>query len=272
MPFRRTVATRRQGTRGGRKPRARRRTGIRTRVRWQRLTARAQKSQIATIARMAVRNSQILNSQKTYTDWYQIQSNSYGGTSSIGIPLTNLASWVAGARQNLVVDRAQKTFVREMLFNYYVQAPASNNPVYLTMSLVTIRPTAAATPVPSPLVVNADYTTQGQRNAVIWNSSKYHVLFSRFFIMYPANQTPLNPGDEPLPWGNPYTIYRRGRCSFNLNWTARAISGGVWKDLTVLNLAPSRRIYLLLASYSDDPGATSYNISWGTKFTCINDI
>jgi len=272
MPgFRRTFATRRQGTRGG-AARGRRRRGLRKRILMGSTKARSQRSQIASVARLAVKNAQILHANRVYCDWYQNASSTYGGVSSVALPLTDITQWQAGARQNTVVNRAQRTFIPNMMFNYYTSAIASNNTLFLNMFIVTIRPTAAATPIPSPLVVNEDYTTQGFRNAIILNASKYHVLWSRFFVMFPANQTPLDPSDEPIPWGNPYTTYRRGRVNLRLGWNARAISGNVWKDLSINNLSPSRRVYLILASYSQDPLATGYNISWATKFTSINDL
>ena len=38
----------------------------------------------------------------------------------IAIPLTNITAWSQGARSNYVVNRAQLSFVREMLVSYYV--------------------------------------------------------------------------------------------------------------------------------------------------------
>lgn len=273
MPwYRRSSAGRRQGTRsGGERRRRRRRSSVSTRAKYERPSSRNQRSQIMSLARMASRNSKILNDSKVYCDWFQQNSTTYGGTSSIGIPLTDIVAWQPGARSNNVVPREQTSYIREMLFNYYVAAPATNNPLYLSMFLVTIRPTATNLPIPSPLVVNQDYTTQGSRNSIILNSSKYRTLWTRFFVLYPANQTPLNPGDEPLPWGNPFTIYRRGRVTLKLNWTARGVGADTWKDLGINSLSPSKRVYLILASFSEDPGATGYTISWGTKFTSIND-
>ena len=280
MAFTRSYATRRQGTRGGRKPTRRNRASIKTRVKYQRPTARAQQSQIASLARMAVKNSKILNASKVYTDWYEQEKTDYVGTTSVAIPLTNLATWRPGARTNAVVDREMTTFVREMQFNYCATAARLEDPMYLSMFIVSIRPTAAATPIPSPLisqtnppVANADYTSQGTLNSILLNSSKYKVHWTRFFHIFPANQTPINQGDEPIPWGNPSTTYRRGRVTLKLNWSARAVGGGVWRDLTINNLSPSKRLYLIIASSSDTPASsgTTWELGWGTKFTCIND-
>lgn len=279
MPFRRTYATRRQGTRGGRKPAPRRRTGIKTRVRYQRPTARNQKSQIASVARMAVRNSKILNASKVYTDWAQRSNQDYTPTTSFPVSLVDINGWDVGARSNTVVERERTTFLREMQFNYYVSAPNLQDPLFLSMFLVTIRPNAIGTPIPSPLVPatdpappigapTPDYTSMGQFNSIILNSSKYKVLWTRFFKLFPAA---FGTADEPIGWGNPSTTYRRGRVNMKLNWLIRGVGQRTWRQLETADLPPSRRLYLIIASYSTSPAGNRWTLNWGTKFTCVND-
>lgn len=283
MPFRRTYASRRQGTRAGRKPFVRRRAPIASRVRYQRPTARAQRSQIASIARMAVRNSKILNQSKVYCDWWENEElTDYNPVGSFPIELTDIAGWRPGARQSQIVSRERNTFVRDMTFNYYVSASRMDQPLFLSMFIVTLRPTAVGEPIPSPLVpaqfpvpapppVGAfDYTSQGSEQSIILNSAKYRVLWTRSFHLFPWNQAPINQGDEPIPFGDPSTSFRRGRINLRLNWNLRSKGLGFWKDIGIGDLPPSRRMYLLCASYSSSTDGV-WELSWGTKFTTIND-
>lgn len=282
MVFRRTYASRRQGTRGGRKPAPRRRAGIRTRVRYQRPNARNQRAQIASLARMAVRNSRILNMSKIYCDWYQQESDvDYNPTTSFAIPLTDIAAWQNGSRSSQIVDRAPTTYLREMMFNYFVTADRMDTPMFLSMFIVSLRSTAVGNPIPNPLKAAGtqpvppggyDYTSQGSQCSIILNSAKYKVLWTRFFHLFPWNQSPLNAGDEPIPYGNPMSSYRRGRVRLRLGWNMKSLGivSKPWHDFGINDLAPSRRLYLICASYAPS-GDGVWNLSWAIKVTSIND-
>ena len=263
----RTYSTRRQGVNRYR-PRFRRRSNLKKYINHTR-TARAQQKQIRRVANIAMYNRRHIRMQQTYCDWTYFGQQDGGTPAQFIVPLMDPNSWSATMRQNLDVITQQRTYVQSMMFNYYLDTSALNNPCYTTMFLVTLRKNANAWDG-SALTENVQWASQGNRNAVLLNPNWFSVKWTRFFVTSPLNQAPVNSGDEPIPYGQFNQTYRRGRVGLNPKYNIIAPAGGTWKTLQTTDMPPSKRLYLIVFFGSDSPLATRWTLEWGIKAVTRN--
>ena len=251
----------RQGTRSGRRGNRRRRTSIATRAKYQK-SAGAQSSQIRQLARMAVRNSRILNSQKTYTDWVDTREVSLSAIDNwYVIPLLQPTSWTRVARKNEDYVDQSNTYVRDLVFNYFCGQGDKTKPVSWTMFIVSLRP-GTTWDQGVTMSDGSEYISMGENNAMLLNSGIFRVLMTK---TYRTNMV-YSGSDIAQSRGATY----RGKANIKIGQKLRSPEDSYWSQLSVGDLPRTQRIFLLLHTNSEDTEATSCKFQFGAKYTCIN--
>ena len=272
MPYRRSSYGA-QGTRNGVRRTARRRVGVSTRAKYQRPTARNQRSQIRSLAKMVAYNRKVIRSATAYTDWFFNANTSNITGLWFGTPLMSPNLWSAGNRQDADVLVSQNVFVRNMIFEASMNSNTKNQAVTIDMYLVTIRNNAANwTPGVGPtgiLAPGLEYNDMGIGNAVALNSGIFKVLYNKQVKLFPRN----NPApDEPTLLdfsGNAFSTYRKLKANIKLNMKIRSPAGLTWKTLSQEALPPSHRVWLLWRGVSND-SVNEYVLNWGTHVTAVS--
>ena len=263
MVFRRR-AGKRQGTRNG-PARRRRRSSVKTRIRYQRPSARNQKRQLYSLANMAIRSSKILRAHKVYTDWSQLDTEVATGNEWFIQELMNPISWAAVLRRNTDVATQSSTFLREMQFSWNCKTFTKTQPIFWNVFIVGIRKDANAW-IPDPVTgLNAvrDYISQGSESLVKLNPGIFKVHFARGFKTFPNN---FADGAQ-----NAFSTYRRGAVTLPLKYKLRSPADRTWKDLNQVDLPYYMRLRLLVLPVTTDVSSTTdYQFEWATKFTAIN--
>lgn len=251
-----------------------RRYSIRARAALQKPSARNQKSQIKSLAKMVSYNRKVLNAQRTFTDYVLSGTLTYGFPTQQVIQLMNVVDWNATMRQNIDVITQQRTYIRDLSLSWFMQSQATNNRVQTTMFLVSLRPTASTWN--GVLTANQEWASQGVDNAVRLNSGIFKVHWTRHWTTFPTTADAYNPGG-PLdgasllvPNGDPSDRFRRGRISIRAKYSIRAPAAGPWKQMTEDQLPPHRRLFFLIFANQDNPGGTTSTFNWGLKATCVN--
>lgn len=267
MPYRRSSYMR-QGTRPGVKRFRRRAGGLKTRIKYQRPTARVQKSQLATLARIALKNQQMLRNSVTYTDWFDRVSTSVTGSAWAAYALMDPVSWDPGLRQDADVLVSQSCFVRNMVFEYNINCAEKNQASQWDMFIVTIRPSATEwQPVATPsgdLLAGVDFAEMGLTNAPQLNSGKFKVLWHKHMRIWPRK----NASDVLTYSGNPYSTRKEGKVNLKLNVKIRAPSALSWKSQSINNLPARQRVYFFYRQSSEDTSNVT-NIAFGTHMTVV---
>lgn len=283
MPYRRTSVAGTRGRTAGTYKRGQRRgrprASIATRARYQR-SAAAQSRQISALARMAVRNSQILRSQRTYTDYYingSTDATFIQGQWKVWSVLDPI-SWLQTLRQNSDADNAQNAFVRNMFFQYTSSVFKLQNAATVTLMLVSVRPNAAAfVPSTTSMGNGQEYQDLGFYSMPVVNSQLLRVRWSKTFVVQTnaLNAPSLTP-DQQLASGDPSDSYARGSCNMAINTTFRSPSMAIapaiepqsWSTLTDAALLPSQRLYFM-AYYRSVDTENAAGLTWSAKFTVI---
>lgn len=267
MPFARSSYGR-QGTRpGSRRPR-RRRSSVRTRIRYQRPSARNQRRQLASIAKMALRNSKILSANKIYTDWFQTATVLPTDGVWNAFSLMDPRNWQAGLRQDENVATQQSAFLRNMVFEYTFQSRDKERAVEIDIFLVTLRPSAstwAPQAEPTGSLGPSDFRDMGFNNAPELNSGIFKVHHHKHMRLFPTNFQAENVLEYS---GNPFTTYRRGKVNLKLNYKIRSPVDVAWKDLTINSLPARQRLYCLYRAQSEDT-TNQMRFTYGAHITAI---
>lgn len=282
MPYRRTSAYSTRGRTAGTsrsQPRFRKRTSIATRARYNRGSA-AQSRQIQSLARLAVRNSRILNAQRTYTDYYLNGVTDASFTSSTWkvFSLVDPVSWQQTLRRNSDSDNAQNAYIRNMFFQWTAALYKLQSAASVTLMIVSIRGNAAAYEPSTANLTNGDeYQQLGPYQMPIVNSNLMKVRWSKTFIVQTnglfgpsINQT------NTLPVGDPSDSFSRGSVNMDIKTTFYSPSMSIipavepqsWSTLQDKDLKPSQRLYLLAYFQSPDT-ENAAQLSFSAKFTCI---
>jgi len=267
MPFRASATRYRQGTRNGR-TRRRRRSSIGARVRYQRPSARNQKRQIQTLARMAMRNQRILNSHRIYQDWTVNSGLTFtdNGTWQ-SKPFFDPISWEACLRRDLTPLTQSGCFVREMQFSYFMTNNTKSLPSTISLFLVTLRRQANWG---GSFSLNEEYVVQGQGSAPILNSGIFKVLWSRNHQIFPPKTAAQSGGTvTEISTGNPETQYKRGKTTLRLNFSLRSPSDLSWKELGQEDVPYWQKVYLLAYFQNEDTTANDARMTYGLKYTTI---
>ena len=262
----------RQGTRSGGRRNRRRRASVSTRAKFQRPSARNQRSQIRSLARIALANRKILSAARSYTDWYQSFNNLNVTGLWFSQELMAPSDWTAGNRQDADVLVSQNVYLRNMVLEYYASAATKNQATQMEVFVVTIRNSAASwQPAVGPagvLTPGTDFNTMGPGNAVSLNSGIFKVHYNKMFQLFPRDN-PDGADVDPLDFsGNPFSTYRRAKVNISLRMKVRSPAGLSWKNLGMQSLPPGQRMYLIYRGVSAD-SVNSYQFSWGTYITAL---
>lgn len=225
---------------------------------------------------MASKNSKLLRAQMTYTDYTLTGTLNYGFPTQQIVSLMEMNNWNPTLRQNLDVVTQQRTFIRNMEFNWFVETQGVNNLTQTTMFLVSLRPTASTWTPASGLTSGQEWASQGTQNAVVLNSGIFKCHWSRHWTTFPNTSGEYNPGGPLaganllIPNGDPSDRYRKGRIRIKSRYSIRAPAAGPWKQMTSAQLPPHRRLYFLIFANQQNPQGTQSFFNWGLKVTCTN--
>ena len=256
----------------------RRRTSIATRAKYRR-GANAQSSQIRSLARIAVRNAKILNSQRLYTDYYLT-----GGTDATWVSgywqvysILDPISWQQTLRRNSDADNAQNAFVRNMFFQYTCSLFKLKSSATVTLMLVSVRANAAGF-VPSNATMGngTEYQDLGFYSMPIVNSNLMKVKWSKTFVVQSNGLNGLSVDQTNLAVGDPSDTYARGSVNMKVSTTFRSPSRFIapatepqsWSTLSDQDISPGQRLYLMCYYRSNDT-QNAAGLTWSAKFSVI---
>lgn len=268
MPFA-SSATARQGTRKGTRRFTRRRASVKTRIKYQPPSARNQKSQLATLAKLAVRNAKLLNSQKVYTDWFQSQTVLPTDSVWNAVALNQYPLWQPGNRKDDLVADSQSVFLRNMMLEWTFQSFKKDSPIEIDIFVVTVRPSATTwtpTATPTGSLATTDFTDMGFNNAPHLNSGIFKVHYAKHMRLFPVNS--IGTASELEYSGNPFTTYRRGKINIKLNYKVRSPTGISWKELNIDTMPARQRLYMLYRCQSTD-STNALRFTWGSHSVAI---
>lgn len=267
---RRSSATRyRQGTRNG-GARRRRRSSLMSRVRYQRPTAYRQKSQIQSLARLAMRSSRILRAHRIFQDWSLEGSLNFAAPGWTISPFMNPIAWQACLRRDLTPLTQSGCFLREMQFSYFIANNTKQLPSTISLFLVTLRPQQTFSGSSTSMNADEEYITQGAGNQPLLNSGIFKVHWSRTHQTFPLLQQTVGTGGQEFPTGNPQTNYKKGKTTLRLNYRIRSPSDLSWKQLSQEDFPHYQNLYLLSYFQNEDVATTTNStMTFGLKYTTI---
>lgn len=260
----------------------RRRTSVAKRTRFQKPTARNQKSQIMGNA-LAIRSLKRLMPPPVYTD-YQYSAG-YGPffqptpadySSILADKLTNFTTWVPVLRQDQNAIASSTTLIKRMQINMRYDLGQSDW-VQATTYIVTLRRDAANRDPSdaSTLVEGQDFivsTQQGQNARLNPAVFKVHYVRNVSLMSNSWRQTTATVGGSTFA-SNSALTFAKGQVNLNLNLKVRQPTAGAnWKTMTTEQLTPSQRVYILTffkgstQNADDDPPAVFYDC----LSTCYN--
>lgn len=241
-----------------------------TRIRYQPATARNQKKQIYRIAKLSLRNKRILDSQRTYADWfYGLQTDALEISKFKAFSIISPTNWTSTMREDLNVDDANNTWLRNVNISFACQSPTNTARMDWTLYLVTLRYHASDwTPVsPTTSLDNLrgglDYTYVGRGNAPVLNPQTFRLHAKRHFTTYPP------------ALGEPSTLMQSGHMNKRLGFQLAQIHlqsnpGGLrWVNMIDDDVLPMNRYYVLIYPDSTDVANTA-QIQLGCVFTTLS--
>ena len=265
MPYRRSSYGQ-QGTRGGFRRGKRRRTSVATRIRYQAPTRRNNRRNLHRVAKIALRNSRILNNNKVYTDWFLNQQVTPSDGTWYSQELTSPVSWTAGNRQDADFIVSQTAWLRNMVLEYYIASQDRTADSSFDIYVVSLRNSAANwVPQTTPSGVwqdGVEYTSAGNNNSAYVNSGIFKVHYNKQIRLAPKADS---NGD---PTGNPWTTYKNQKVNLRLNMKLRAPTGLSWKNLTQASLPPTQRLWLIWRATSTD-STNAYLMNYALHATAV---
>ena len=256
--------------------RRRRRTTMVSKVRYQAPTARHQRRQILTNARMV---SKLYRSQLRHRVWSDWQYT--GGQSSINsgewvtIRLTDFTLWENVLRADAAVSRKAHTFINRMQLNLRFNMQDS---YFVGFNVFVVSPRKFATnvdPFVTQPILFQDYIQPSQDEGfnVRLNSGLYKVHFSRYFTLT-KNYLGAPPANENV--GDPDTTWRKMQANIPMrlsvtNPVARTGNADTWLEVPFNDLPYYGKYYLMiLPSWLGPQGGSPPFISWDALYTTIN--
>lgn len=262
----------------------RRRTGVIKRAKFQKPTARNQKSQIMGNA-LAIRSLKKLMPPPVYTD-YQY-SRGYGAfflpstdeyQSILCDQLMNMTDWIPVLRRDPNVITSSTTLVKRLQINMRYDLGQSSW-AQLTTFIVSLRKDASdRDPLDtSTLVPDEDYILsiqQGQNPRLNPAVFKVHAVRNLSLMSNSWRENYATAGGSVFA-SNANTTFAKGQINLNLNFKLRQptrTTAGSWKVMKQEQLPPHQRLYVLTffkgstAAVDDRPPAVFYD----ALFTCYN--
>lgn len=268
----------------------RKRTGVVTRAKYQKPTARNQKKQILGNA-LAIRAIKRIMPKPIYTDWQysgqlkaiapddsfsetlasvQLMSPANGATPSV-------AFWQPVLRQDVNVIESSATRVLRMQMNLRYSLRGSDWAQF-SLFIVTIRPDAVDTvPNAANLVKGQDYITNiGDDFNVRLNPAVFKVHYARNVSLMKNNWTAPAAVVGGVPFaGNPRTTYTKGQVNMKLGFTLKQPRAGLsWTIMNQSQLGPSQRYFLLAFIVQRQPNPDGLDdvaiVNFDNLYTCYN--
>lgn len=259
-----------QGTRGGVRPRRRRRTSVSTRARYQRPSASNQRNQIRSLAKIALANRRMLTANKVWTDWYDSALVPSASSIWAAQELMGPVNWTASNRQDADFLVSQTAYIRNMVLEMYVSSDLKTAPTAIEIYVVTLRSSAANwSPGNYPTGVwsqGTEYENMGLQNAISVNSGIFSVKFAKSVTLFPKEYSDSANATEPT--GNPFATYRRLKVNLSIKAKVRSPAGLTWKNLRMDALPPHQRMWLIWRGVSTDVNNT-FTMSWGLHATAV---
>lgn len=269
MPSRRSSHGQ-QGTGAGTRRRRRRRSNVSARIRYMRPSARNNRSNLRTVARIALKNQRVLNQNRVYTDWFLNAQQTPLGSLWYAAELTAPGAYTAGNRQDADFIVSQTAYFRNLVFEWYVSAQDKTETLSMDMYIVSLRNSAANwVPGTYPSGVWQDgneFTGAGNNNSAFVNSGIFKVHWNKQIHLNPKKYS-TDPTLEDFT-GNPFATYRNGKVNVALNFKVRAPAGLTWKNLTMSALPPTQRMWLIFRGASTDT-ANPYLLNWAAHMTAV---
>lgn len=263
-----------------------RRSSVVTRAKYQKPTARNQKSQIMGNA-LAIRSLRKLMPKPIYTDWQYsdtlkaiIPDASFSETLQVVqlmSPSNGAGSpfWQPVMRQDETVLEASATKVLRMQLNLRYRLAQSEWCQY-SVFVVSIRPDAANRVINSAgLNKNEDYiVNSGDDFSVRLNASIFKVHYTRQVSLTKGNwvEPPIVSGGVAFT-GNPQTTFAKGQVNMKLNRFIRQPTLGLkWKDMDQSQFGPTQRLFLLafMVQRSAAANQDGARVNFDALYTCYN--
>ena len=268
----------------------RKRTSVATRAKYQKPTARNQKSQILGNA-LAIRTMKKLMPQPIYTDWQYsdvlrsaVPDTSFSETTRFVQLMSpydpdDLAElWQPVLRQDENVIESSATKVLRMQLNLRYRLGQSNWAQFTTF-VVSLRRDATDTN-PANLVKGEDYIVNaGDDFNVRLNPAVFKVHYARnVSLMYNAWVQPAATVGQTVFAGNPNTTFAKGQVNMKLNFNIRQPTRGEsWTKMFQSQMPPSQRMFLITfivqqgAAPIQPPGVPdSARLNFDALYTCYN--
>lgn len=254
----------------------RRRVSTYTKAKYQRPTAKNQRSQIMANARVIARVDRIMRASRIWTDYQQVVEGSAINDTWIAVALTNCASWTPVLRKSDIVERQAKTWYDRCAINMRYLLNDSDFVQY-TVFVVTLRQNAASRDLVTvpPNFATGEWTAGIDLQNVRLNPAVFKVHFARD-VTLTANtlggSNPTGPTGGPLA-GNPATTWRKGQINLKTKFSMRQPTDtDRWRTLTALDQPYWRRYYLLVHSIVQNTGTPILNakVNIDALHTCIN--
>ena len=264
-----------------------RRTGVVTRAKFQKPTARNQKRQIMGNA-LAIRAIKRLMPPPVYTDWQYsgvFRANSPDASFSTTLVTAQMMSpsngagdafWQPVMRQDVNVTESSSTKVLRLQTNLRYRLNDSNW-CQFTVFVVSIRRDAANRVInEAGLVQGQDYITNlGDSFNVRLNPAVFKVHYVRNVSL--TKNSWLDPaasvGGATFA-GNPMTTFAKGQVNMKLGYYIRQPTQGFsWTAMDQSQFPPGQRLFLMafMVQQNNLPGTlNAATVNWDTLYTCYN--
>lgn len=258
-----------------------------TRIRYQRPTARHQRSQIMANARVINRLNRAVFGNRVFCDFQDVGNmfsvpDPAGGISRTWFcaPLTSFPAWnpVLRADQNAIISST--TFVQRLQLNLRMALQGSNY-AFFNLWVVTPRKDQNARNTPLDIAngqdpfINADYIEGPTGSNLRLNSAIWKVHYAQYCTLTETTLGEAAPS-PPLTAGNPYSTWQKRQVNLPVKFKVRKPqSGEPWKNVTYMNLPYYQRYQLLVQILQQAPANLIQNlgarVDWDLMATTIND-
>lgn len=243
-----------------------------------RKSAAAQSRQIQRVARLAVKNAQILKATRVYTDYYLAGESGEGWVSKSWqvFSLMDPTLWRSTMRENTSAQYTQTAYIPSMYVQYVCALNTLKASAAMTMFLVSIRkdythfiPTAAN------VVDTEQFQSLSPLCAPVLNTGIFNIRWQKTFMLMSNNLSRTSAPTDAIA-GDPLTTYVRGAVNLKVKTNLRcpsifsppAVIPDYWQTLEDKNLPAHQRLYLMVYFSSEDQ-LNSPGMFWSLKTTAV---
>lgn len=258
--------------------RARRRPGVVQRT-YRRKGARAQASQIRSVARLAIKNARILNATRVYTD-YEIQGRTatdwVSGTWTV-FSLMDPVTWKQTMRQTADADNCQAAYIRSCFFQFTAGLNTMIRSTRCTFYLVSMRPAALNfVPAMTNMVAGQQFDTCNGQMARL-NPNIFKVRWAKSFNLLSNTFSGISlTASATDVAGEPASTYRAITANIKINHNLRAtnikvtplVEGKPWSTMSDEQISAGHRLYFMCYHQSADT-VNSPGVIWHALFNVL---